>query len=221
MSEKSQPHTMNRTLFKVAIEGYPYLFWQPDCVSDVVIITRGHLKQINDYNQQEMKLQPTDTKFYAANLSRMKFDGYFNATLQSQSGATCNTKVYVANLPITEPPLLNETVLLELGLITYSPEGRVKQISKNQTKQNPSDPKIALNEPEYIKRFTNLHAKYSTVFQGMGLLRDYEVDFKLTEDIEFFHRPSIVPIHLKDRATERLKECIDLGLFKMVPQEHQ
>ena len=51
MSEKSQPHTMNRTLFKVAIEGYPYLFWQPDCDSDVVIITRGHLNQINDYGR--------------------------------------------------------------------------------------------------------------------------------------------------------------------------
>ena len=154
---------MSRTLFRVAIEGYPYLLWQPDCGSDIVIITRNHLKQINDYNQQEMKIYQPDTNFYAANLSRMKFDGYFNATLQSQSGETCKTKVYVANLPMTEPPLLNETVLLDLGLITYSPEGRVKQISKNQIKQNPSDPNIALNEPEDIKRFTNLHAKYASV----------------------------------------------------------
>ena len=48
-------------------------------------------------------------------------------------------------------------------------------------------------------------------------MKDYEVDLKLKEDIEFFYRPSIVPIHLKERTTERLREYIRLGLFTMVP----
>ena len=107
----------NKTMFRVAIEGHD-LFWQPDCGSDAVIVTRGHFKKINNQLTQKLKLFPTEKTFYAANLSKMPFDGFFNATLKSLSGAQCNSRVYVANLPISEPPLLNETVLLKLGLIT-------------------------------------------------------------------------------------------------------
>ena len=35
---------------------------------------------------------------------------------------------------------------------------------------------------------------------------------------EFFYRPSLVPVHLQDRATERLNEYVRLGLFEWVPQ---
>ena len=51
----------------------------------------------------------------------------------------------------------------------------------------------------------------------MGLLKNYECELHLTEDIEFFYRPALVPVHLQDRASERLKEYISQGLFEWVP----
>ena len=120
-------------MFRVAIEGHN-LFWQPDCGSDAVIVMRGHYEKINQL--KKLKLHQTEKTFYAANLSRMPFDGYFNATLTSASGAQCESRVYVANLPTSEPPLLNETVLLQLGLITYSPDGVVKHIKESKADEN-------------------------------------------------------------------------------------
>ena len=53
----------------------------------------------------------------------------------------------------------------------------------------------------------------------MGLLKNYECELKLAEDTpEFFYRPSLVPIHLQDRATERLNEYVKLGLLNGFPQ---
>ena len=178
----------NKTMFRVAIEGHD-LFWQPYCGSDAVIVTRGHFKKINNQLTQKLELFPTKKTFYVTNLSKMPFDRFFNATLKSLSGAQCNSRVYVANLPISEPPLLNETVLLKLRLITYNPDGFVRHVKESNVDQNSSEPKIATKDPKYIKIFQDLHKEYGTVFQGMGLLKDYEVDLKLKEDIEFFYLP--------------------------------
>ena len=54
------------------------------------------------------------------------------------------------------------------------------------------------------------------MFSGIGLLKGYEVDLILTKDIEFFNRPPIVPIHLRDTATERLHTFVKQGLFEFV-----
>ena len=76
-----------------------------------------------------------------------------------------------------------------------------------------------MNDKDWIKKFETLHGKHSKVFSGMGLLKDYECELKLAEDTpEFFYRPSLVPVHLQDRATERLNEYVRLGLFEWVPQ---
>ena len=76
----------NKTLFRVAIEGQD-LFWQPDCGSDAVIVMRGHYEKIKHQLTKKLDLYHTEKTFYAANLSKMPFDGYFNATLKSASGA--------------------------------------------------------------------------------------------------------------------------------------
>ena len=76
-----------------------------------------------------------------------------------------------------------------------------------------------MKDKDWIKKFETLHGKHSKVFSGMGLLKDYECELKLAEDTpEFFYRPSLVPVHLQDRATERLNEYVRLGLFEWVPQ---
>ena len=59
-----------------------------------------------------------------SNTSRMKFDGFFTAILKTISGAQVTTRIFVSDLPSSDPPLLGEFELLTLGLITYHPEGK-------------------------------------------------------------------------------------------------
>ena len=108
--------------------------------------------------------------------------------------------------------------LLKLGLINYNPKGKaVKLVSKSTADESTVLPEIKCDNKEYIEKFSKLHERYKKVFNGMGLLKDYTVDFKLKKDIEFFYRPPIVPIHLREKATERLLEYVRLGLFEFVP----
>ena len=73
----------------------------------------------------------SNTYFSAANTTEMEFDGYFCATLRTLSGATCETRIYVCNLPSTEPPILGEPELSKLELITYNPLGKqIKQVKE-------------------------------------------------------------------------------------------
>ena len=120
-------------------------------------------------------------------------------------------------MPDKEPPLLNEETLLELGLINYNPEGKsIKSIAIKTPVKKDSLPTIKFDDPEIAKEFAELHQSFWDVFSGMGLLKGFEVDLILTKDIEFFNRPPIVPIHLRDAATERLHTFVEQGLFEFV-----
>ena len=218
---------MNRTLFSVGIKlqdkQEPYfLQFDPDSGSDVSILSRHHFLILEKYffkSKSAIQLTRTKTKFTAANNLRINFDGYFLCTFTSLSGATCQSRIFVSDLPPDEPPLLGEQELLQLGLITYHPEGKqVKQIKENSSKVEPTLPTIALKEEKQIILFETLHNNFSDDFSGMGLLKGYELDLQLTEEIEFFYRPALVPVHLQDRASERLREYISQGLFEWVPQ---
>ena len=67
----------------------------------------------------------------------MKFDVFFTAILKTISGAQVTTRLFVSDLPSSDPPLLGEFELLPLGLITYHPEGKqvnVWKIEENSKK---------------------------------------------------------------------------------------
>ena len=55
------------------------------------------------------------------------------------------------------------------------------------------------------------------VFTGIGRLKNYEVDFQLTEDAtEFYHKGTQLPIHQRDATTARQKEYIATKIFEYV-----
>ena len=169
--------------------------WDPDSGSDVSIKNRSQYNSIQRhfYNSSTaITLTKGHSHFTTANSSRMKFDGFFTARR-----------------------------IWTLGLITYHPEGKQVNVRKVEENSKTTDKGISieLKNKDWIKKFETLHKKHEKVFSGMGLLKDYEVELKLAEDTpEFFYRPSLVPVHLQDRATERLNEYIKLGLFELVPQ---
>ena len=209
---------MNRiTKFRLKLENM-WLQFQPDCGSSAVLINRFIFNDLQKFLNRKIKLQKDFQQFYAANLSEIFVDGYFIGKITTESGASCESRIYVQNVPKNEPPLLNEATLLKLGLINYNPKGKaVKQVSQMSPEDSSLLPEIKCKSPEFTDKFEKLHKKYIKVFTGMGLLRNYEVDFKLTQEVEFFYRPPIVPIHLREKATERLLEFVRLGLFEFVP----
>ena len=203
---------MAGTLFQVSINGVEFNF-QPDSGSDVTLCSRQHLRDLEFKTNQKIPLKPVTRNFRAANNSKIIFDGYFIAQLQTRSGQTCNTKMHVLNMPPKDPPLIGEIELLKLGLMRYNPNGEfVKNINSFPK------PIIKLDNPKYKILFENLHEKYRKVFTGMGCLKGYEAELQLTDDaMEFYHKAVPVPIHLIDNATARLQEYIKTGLFEHVP----
>ena len=205
----------NTTLFEVAMDNFPLQF-QPDCGSDVTLISENDFANFKYHTSSKIALLQNECSFTAANSTPIEFLGFFYTTLFSKSGRNCKAKIYVADLPESEPPLIGEKHLLELGLITYHPHGgSIRKIAQNETMPKIS---IELQLDSDRELFENLHKRFSSVFTGMGLLKDYEVNLELSSPIEFFYRPALVPVHLKDKATERLKEYISKGLFTWVPE---
>ena len=121
--------------------------------------------------------------------------------------------MHVLNIPPNEHSLLGERDLLMLGLICYHPNGSfVKTITSYP------EPTIATEDPKWIKQFKDLHSKHKKVFQGMGLLKNYEAELQLKDNaVEFYQKPKPVAIHLIDQVTARLQEYIKSGLFEHVP----
>ena len=203
---------MKGTLFKVTVNGFEIQF-QADSGSDVSLLSRKNLQDLENYLKTKIPLKKVTKKFRAANFTSINFDGYFIAKLKTLSGQTCSTEMHVLNIPPNEASLLGETDLLNLGLICYHPNGSfVKSITKYP------EPTIATDDPIWIKKFKDLHSKHKKVFQGMGLLKGYEAELQLTDDaVEFYQKPKPVAIHLIDQVTARLQEYIKSGLFEHVP----
>ena len=205
----------NTTLFEVAMDNFPLQF-QPDCGSDVTLISENDFANFKYHTSSKIALLQDECSFTAANSTPIEFLGFFYTTLFSKSGRNCKAKIYVADLPESEPPLIGEKHLLELGLITYHPHGgSIRKIAQNDTMPKIS---IELELDSDRELFENLHKRFSSVFTGMGLLKNYEVNLELSSPIEFFYRPALVPVHLKEKASKRLYEYIDKGLFEWVPE---
>ena len=191
---------MEKTLFSVGLSLHEndeshFMQWDPDSGSDVSIINRSQFNDIQRhfYNSSTaITLTKSHSHFTMANSSRMKFDGFFTAILKTISGAQVTTRIFVSDLPPSDPRLLGEFELLTLGLITYHPEGKqvnVRKVEENSKKLDKGI-KIELKDKDWTKKFETLHEKHKKVFSGMGLLKDYECELKLAEDTpEFFYTP--------------------------------
>jgi len=162
----------NPTLFEIAMDNF-LLQFQPDCGSDVTLISENDFANFQHHNSSNITLSETQTNFTAANNTQMNFIGFFHTTLCTKSGKSCEAKVFVADIPDSDPPLIGEKHLLNLGLITYHPNGsNVRKIAQINTcnGEHLSMIKVELNDPTEQDLFKNLHKRFSSVFTGMGLL---------------------------------------------------
>ena len=148
---------MTGTLFKVTVNGFEIKF-QADSGSDVSLISRKNLYDLEIYLKKKIPLKKVTKLFRAANFTTIIFDGYFIANLKTLSGQTCTTEMHVLNIPPNEAPLLGERDLLHLGLMHYHPNGTfVKSITSYP------EPTIVTKDPKYIQLFKDLHSKHRKV----------------------------------------------------------
>ena len=155
-----------KSLFPVAINGIVFQC-DPDCGSDATIISRYHLSDLEQQNKTTLPLNPVDKLFKCANSTECFLDGYFNGTLRTKSGKSKYTKIYVLKMTQREPPLLGEEDLLDLGLISYNPDG-------DYVKKVTSYPKPILDVEQSMKlKFDALHDEMKVVFEGIGCLKNY------------------------------------------------
>ena len=158
-----------------------FIQWDPESSSDVSII---NTRQFNDLERNlystitAITLTISFTHFTAAKSHKMNFDGFFTAILKTISGAQVTTQIFVSDLPPSDPPLLGEFELLNIGLITYHPEDRQVNVRKieEKSKQLDNGIKIELKDKDWVKKFGDLHEKYKKVFSGMDLLKNYTVN---------------------------------------------
>ena len=189
--------------------------WDPDSGSDCCIISLHHVKEYEKQQRTKIKLRPVTKIITAANGTFMQFKGFFIASLSSASN-TITTKIYVQDMPQQEPPLLNEKSLLELGLMKYCPNGSfVKKTSKSVSVPQIKSP---LNNPDFQAKLDALHVKYAAVYNGIGRLKNFKADIRLTEDaVEFYHKAIPIPVHLKLAVEERIAQYVRDDLFEKVP----
>ena len=111
-------------------------------------------------------------------------------------------------------PLLSRYDLHTLGFIKVDPEGAYatnKVYSEND-----------FSDEEFAAEVTKLHKKYAKVFIGVGTYKHHTVDLQVKRDADPFILSAIpCPIHLRDKAIERLNHFIKLGILEPVKTGHQ
>ena len=207
---------MAGSLLPVKVNGVRVLF-DPDSASDANIISTHHLKDLRNQGLH-IKLRPVTKTFKAANGTYMVFEGFFNAKLSSASSEQ-DSKIYVAKMPQSEPPLLGEKSLFALGLIKYSPSGNfVKTINSEYSKPVLPAVKNLIKDTKLKQKFDDITLRYANCFDRPGRLKGYEVKLRLNSKAEeFFHRAISPPLHLIDAASKRLDEFVEAKILEKVP----
>ena len=202
-------------LLQIKVEGKIHTF-QADSGSACDILPLQLFQKLEQSLNKKIPLRPVTRQYRAANRTVINFEGFFNCNIASASNAI-QTKIFVMKLPEGALPILGEKSLLDLGLMKYDKEGGFVQSISTFTK-----PKVHCTDPHIIRKVDALHLKFQKLFSGIGCLKNYEIDLKLSDEVRpFYHRAAPVPIHLKDAATKRIKEFVAAGLYVPVPPNAQ
>ena len=86
------------TKFRLKLENM-WIQFQPDCGSSAVLINRFVFNDLQKFLNKKIKLQKDFQQFYAANLSKIFADGYFIGKITTESGASCESRIYVQMYP--------------------------------------------------------------------------------------------------------------------------
>ena len=196
-------HPLEGTKFKVCISGVPF-HCQPDSGSMANIINTSDFNKIREQNSMITLKAPSD-KLNSITNHTLHITGVFRAEL-STTNSSCTDKIFVSNLSTLKEPILSESALLTLGLISYSKNDRViAQIHK--TKAEVSHGILQKLVKQYPKVFADTHGQ-------LGCFKNIEAEITLVEHAKsFIARPRSIPLHWESKVQEKLVELVRQGVL--------
>ena len=128
----------------------------------------------------------------------------------SSSSAKCTDKVFV--VPELEEPILSESALLTLGLISYSEEGKFALTVA----------KIVDNSKDEI--LNKLMSKYPNVFSdktgNLGRFKHFKAEISLAPGAKpFISRVRQIPLHWEDSVRKKLEEMVKQKVLAWCPPD--
>ena len=179
------------------------LQWDPDSGSDLTIISVPQYNSIGAQLGAKPKLKPIQQHVSAFNRTPIKFAGYFEATLSSESTSMVE-KVYVLETDFNHQPLLGKVALFTLGYMKFCPKGSFARANYVNAVVNASFESSDLTEAELKVEVEKLHKEFQCVFSGVGCFKGFEVELQVREgSTPFILRAAQCPIHLRPQALHR------------------
>ena len=181
----------------------------PDTGSDANIMSHRDFAKIKTANPK-IKLQNKSTELKSITNHKLPCLGMFVTQLSSMS-ASCTDKIFVMEnkFKISEP-ILSESCLLNLGLVSYSAEGKyalkVAQVSAHK---------------DILQQ---LMCKYPDVFNDkdgrLGRFRHFKAEIALAPDAKpFIAKPRQIPLHWEDKVRAKLEEMIKQNVLGWCPPD--
>ena len=124
------------------------------------ILDEYQFRALEDRSKEIKELRPRGGTLKTLQ-SDLEVKGEFSATLRNKNQGT-DSKFLVIQGKMDSPPRLSKSTLLELGMLTIDPEGKLKEANElriNTVKLSASNIEVLLIE-------------YSEVFQGIGCFHD-------------------------------------------------
>ena len=169
------------------------------------MISTQHLEHIRNQGKL-VTLKKSKSSLIAVNNEEIDVVGRFETTLTSPS-TTIRDIVYVVK-DLAEP-ILSESSLLRLGLMTYCPKGTLNRV--HNTKEL---------EKSILDELKEIHPEVFDI-DKLGRVKNFQATLRLKKDAQgCIARPRRIPLHFEKETREKIQKFVKLGILtKCRPDE--
>ena len=198
-------------MVQVKVDGVP-LSWQPDTGATGDIFDERQFKQYEGMLGRKIKLEQSQAKLYAYGSNKsLEILGEFKATLRAGKNSI------ESNIIVTKEkssyPLLSESSLEALGLITYN-----KEFVTRQPKRRYQLNQVTANMRPAI---ADIIQKHKGVFdQRIGKAKGKQVEIITDENVKpVIQKSRRIPYNLEDKAAAKIKYLLEQDIIEEVPKD--
>ncbi len=203
--------------FKVKLQGIPVDAFG-DSGSNRAVLWANHWEDLKSECKRLGRVPKFVTRKKAltcANGTKLRILGYVHLKVTNLNGKSTRAEFEIAEGSSKARPILSESILLQLGLMSYSPEG-----ASVACVDHPAyvDSVFGLEDHEMAK-IAELNKKYSDVFKGIGKYKGDPVHITVTEDFKQILVPARnIPLHYQEPAVKAIKSLLDDGILEVIPE---
>ena len=158
-----------------------------DTGADICLMSKANAKKLS------LPLRKTRMKIHPYGSKRLKCCGAYVGTVM-HSGNVANTIFYVVEKPVET--LISGRVAEDLNILTYNRKTRGSKINKVEV------------DPYEV----NIDKKYPGLFEGLGRLKDYEVNYHIDKEVQpVVQAQRQIPFHLQCKFLKTIHEMEEAG----------